>query len=331
MNLHKITDSSTSNETTYSVGVDIGGTNTVFGIVDCNGVIIATSRFSTAGFSTAEEFTAGLSERILSLLKDNGIADSRVAGIGIGAPCANFITGVIEGATNLPWPSPIPLRDLVEDITGMHVATSNDANATAIGEMIYGVAQGMRNFIVITLGTGVGSGIVCDGRLLTGHRGFAGELGHCSIRRESDRLCECGRYGCLQTYCAASGVCRTARQILSAHPETPSRLRDIPEEQFTAEAICLEAQKGDNLAIETFRFTGEILGEACADFATFCDPEAIILFGGVAKAGNLLINPMKMAMEQNLLHIYRDRIQILQSRFSEAQAAILGAAAMIHS
>lgn len=312
----------------YSVGVDIGGTNTVFGIVDHEGNIIGSSRFPTGAFKEAETFCEHLSKSILKLMRDFDVKRDEVEGIGIGAPCANFNTGFIEAATNLPWPSPIPLRQLVAHATALPVAVTNDANATAVGEMIYGVAEKLTDFVVITLGTGVGSGIVCDGHLLTGSHGFAGELGHCSVRRPSDRMCACGRLGCLQTYCSAEGVCETARRLLAQHPDTPSTLRDLSPQHFTSQSICREALAGDTLARETFRFTGEILGEACADFATFCDPQAFIIFGGVAKAGVLITDPMRLALEENLLHLYRNRIKILASKFSDEQTAILGAAAM---
>lgn len=306
----------------------MGGSNTVYGIVDNDGHILASAQFPTASQQSAEKFCEHLSECILSLIKQHNITLDQISGIGIGAPCANFNTGKIEGATNLPWPSPIPLKQLIEAHTSLSVSVTNDANAAAVGEMIYGVAKGMKNFVVITLGTGVGSGIVCDGRVLTGSRGFAGELGHCSVRRTSDRMCACGRKGCLQTYCSASGVCETAQRLLTNNANTPSVLRDIPKTKLTAKTIFQAAMQGDALARKTFRLTGEILGEACADFATFSDPEAFIIFGGVAKAGELITKPLQRELDKNLLHIYKNHVKILTSKFDDAQAAILGAAAM---
>lgn len=314
-------------EKKYAVGIDIGGTNTVVAVVDRRGEILSRGEIRTncCGDNIGKYIDVLASE--ISQVINMSCTSEDVVGIGIGAPCANFINGVIEAATDLPWPSPIPLKDMVEKTTGLPVAVTNDANAAAAGEMNYGAARGMSDFIMITLGTGVGSGIVCNGVLLTGHQGFAGELGHCSVRRESDRDCGCGRKGCLQTYCSASGVVRTALELM-ANSLQPSSLRSVAPEVLTSRMVYDAAVGGDALAMETLRFTGEILGECCADFASFSDPEAIILFGGVAKAGKLITEPMREAMERRILHLYKGKVRILTSTLPEAEAAILGAAAL---
>lgn len=317
-------------EKQYAIGIDMGGTNTVVAAVDRRGMIAGRKSIKTgcAG-SDINQFIEILSKTIQEVITDAS-ASGEVVGIGIGAPCANFTTGVIEAATDLPWPSPIPLKEMIEKATGLKTAVTNDANAAAAGEMSYGAAKGIDNFIMITLGTGVGSGIVCNGVLLTGKQGFAGELGHCSVRRDSKRECRCGRIGCVQTYCSASGVTRTALELM-ADKLWPSELRNIAPADLTSKMIYDAALKGDRIAVETMRFTGEILGECVADFASFTDPEAIILFGGVANAGELITIPMKDAMEKNILHLYADKIKILTSTLPQEEAAILGAAALAWS
>lgn len=310
----------------YVAGVDIGGTNTEFAIVDRRGNIIASDRIPTIGHSDAASYCGILAAAIFSVADKAGVKRN-LRGIGIGAPCANYITGEIEAATDLPWPSPIPLKRMVEAATSLPVAVANDANAAAIGEMTYGAARGMKNFIVLTLGTGVGSGIVCDGRLLNGSRGFAGELGHVIVRRNDDRKCGCGRYNCLQTYCSAKGIVLTALKFLK-NSETSSLLRELPESEITSAEVAKAATSGDTIAKDVFEFTGAVLGEACANFAAFTDPEAIILFGGVAKAGNLLIEPMIRSMEENMLHLYSGRVRVILSGLNDASAALLGASAL---
>lgn len=309
----------------FVIGVDMGGTNTVYGLVNRRGEIIAHRSFPTASEPTAEAFASRLGENIKALISDCN-ADDAVVGIGVGAPCANYFTGEIEAATDLPWPSPIPLGRLLSEATGLPVKMSNDANAAAIGEMSYGAARGLRDFIVITLGTGVGSGIVCNGQILNGNRSFGGELGHVKAWTVEDRPCGCGRKDCLQTYCSAKGVVSTARKLMAKHPE--SRLCLLKEEQLTSKLIAEAANAGDETAKEVFRFTGEVLGEACAHFAAFSDPEAIIIFGGVSRAGELLLAPLRESFDRNVLHLYRGHVTICTSELNEADAALLGASAL---
>ena len=244
----------------------------------------------------------------------------------VGAPNGNYYKGTIEFAPNLPWKGVIPLAALFEDKLGIPTALTNDANAAAIGEMTYGAARGLRDFIMITLGTGVGSGIVVNGQLVYGHDGFAGELGHVIVERDG-RICGCGRKGCLETYCSATGVARTAREFLVARSE-PSLLREIPAEEIVSKDVYDAAIKGDKLALEIFEYTGNILGRALADFIAFSSPEAIILFGGLAKSGDLIMKPIQKAMDENVLKIYAGKTKLLLSQLKDADAAVLGASAL---
>lgn len=310
----------------YVLGIDIGGTNTVFGIVDARGVVIASASIKTAKHNNINDYIDELYTEAMRLLEANDAVD-KVHGIGIGAPNANYFTGVIEDGVNLPWPTPIPLAQLVSDKFGIPVAITNDANAAAIGEMTYGAARGLKDFIMITLGTGVGSGIVINGQLVYGHDGFAGELGHVIVKRNNGRLCGCGRTGCLEAYCSATGVARTAREFLEVRTE-PSLLRNIPVEEITSKDVYDAAIAGDKLAKDIFEYTGTILGEAFADFTVFSSPEAIILFGGLAKSGDLLMKPLKNAMEKNMMPIFEGKVKILLSELKEADAAVLGASAL---
>ena len=303
----------------------MGGTNTHIALVDPAGKIIDRRHLPTNGWPTAADFVAEAATLISDITNSN--RHCKVAGIGIGAPCANADTGTIEGATNLPWPSPIPLAQMMRQATGLPVAIENDANAAAMGEMAYGAARGCRNFIMLTLGTGVGAGVICDGHLLAGSRGFAGELGHITFPFASDRKCACGRNGCLQTVASASGVVATALRMLESDGAT-STLSSVDASELTAHDVYTHALAGDPLAASVFDFTGRCLGQACAEFAAFTDPEAIILFGGVAQAGDMLIGPMKKALEANVLHLYRQRIQIMLSALPESDAALLGAASL---
>ena len=275
----------TNMEKPYVVGIDIGGTNTVFGIVDARGTVIASDSIKTGAYADVETYVDEVCKNLLPLLEANGGKD-KIKGIGVGAPNGNYYTGTIEFAPNLPWKGVIPLAALFEERLGIPTALTNDANAAAIGEMTYGAARGMKDFIMITLGTGVGSGIVINGQLVYGHDGFAGELGHVIVRRENGRVCGCGRKGCLETYCSATGVARTAREFLTARTE-PSLLRSIPAENITSKDVYDAAVKGDKLAQDIFNFTGTILGEALADAIAFSSPEAIVLFGGLAKSGDM--------------------------------------------
>lgn len=313
-------------EKNYVIGIDLGGTNTEFAVVNARGEIVDRDSIPTVGHSDIYEYISRLKIGVDALVKRTGTRGCLRA-IGVGAPCANRYTGCIEAATDLPWPSPIPLASLLEQAFSLPASITNDANAAAAGEMAYGRARGLKNFIMITLGTGVGSGIVCDGHLLSGTRGFAGELGHVLVKGRGNRLCGCGRYDCLETYCSAKGVVRTAREMLEMSNEA-SELRDIPDGSLTAKVICDAARRGDKIAKEVYDFTGRMLGEACANFAAYTDPEAFILFGGVAKAGDLITKPMREAMEENMLHLYKDRVEILFSSLSDAEAALLGASAL---
>ena len=313
-------------EKPYVVGIDIGGTNTVFGIVDARGTIIASSSIKTSGYPTVEEYADEVCKSLLPLIIANGGVD-KIRGIGIGAPNGNYYTGTIEFAPNLPWKGILPLAAMFEERLGIPTALTNDANAAAIGEMTYGAARGMKDFIMITLGTGVGSGIVVNGQLVYGHDGFAGELGHVIVRRENGRQCGCGRKGCLETYCSATGVARTAREFLVARPE-PSLLRDIPAEEIVSKDVFDAAVRGDKLAQDIFEYTGRILGEALADFIAFSSPEAIILFGGLAKSGDYIMKPIQKAIDDNILKIYAGKTKLLISELKDADAAVLGASAL---
>ena len=310
----------------YVVGIDIGGTNTVFGIVDARGVVIASSSIKTQQYADVNDYIDELYKAIMRLLEAHNAVD-KIHGIGIGAPNANYYTGMIERLVNIPWPTPLPLAKMVSDKFGIPVAITNDANAAAIGEMTYGAARGLKNFIMITLGTGVGSGIVINGQVVYGHDGFAGELGHVIMKRNNGRLCGCGRTGCLEAYCSASGVARTAREFLEIRNDD-SKLRDIPLDQITSKDVYDAAIAGDPLAKEIFQFTGNMLGAAFADFTVFSSPEAIILFGGLAKSGELLMKPIRESMERNMFPAFKGKVKILPSELKEADAAILGASAL---
>lgn len=310
----------------YVLGIDIGGTNTVFGIVDARGAVVASNSIKTARHSRLDDYLEELYTEATRLIKAND-AEGKIHGIGIGAPNANYYTGVIEQGVNLPWPTPIPLADLVSQKFGIPVAITNDANAAAIGEMTYGAARGLKDFIMITLGTGVGSGIVINGQLVYGHDGFAGELGHVIVKRNNGRLCGCGRTGCLEAYCSATGVARTAREFLEIRSDE-SMLRNLPVEQITSKDVYDAAINGDRLAREVFTYTGTILGEAMADMMVFSSPEAFILFGGLSKSGELLLKPLREAMDRNMLGIFKGKAKVLLSELKEADAAVLGASAL---
>lgn len=315
----------TNMEKPYVVGIDIGGTNTVFGIVDARGNIITSGSVKTQAYTKVEEYVDAVCQNLLPLILAQGGTD-KIKGIGIGAPNGNYYSGTIEFAPNLPWKGIIQLAAMFEERLGIPTALTNDANAAAVGEMTYGAARGMKDFIVITLGTGVGSGIVVNGQLVYGHDGFAGELGHVIIRREG-RICGCGRKGCLETYCSATGVARTAREFLAARTDS-SLLREIPAEDIVSKDVYDAAVKGDKLAQEIFSFTGNILGEALADAIAFSSPEAIILFGGLTKSGDYIMKPVAEAIEANVLDIYKGKVKLLISELKDSDAAVLGASAL---
>ena len=313
----------------YVIGVDLGGTNTVFGIVSARGEVIAQDAIKTKQHKTAAEFVeAGLACLRPLVTQVGGI--EQIQGMGIGAPNGNYYNGTIEFAPNLPWAHDgvIPLAQLFSDALGIPVKLTNDANAAAMGEMTYGAARGMKNFIVITLGTGVGSGIVINGQLVYGCDGFAGELGHVIMdRRPEARPCGCGRKGCLEAYCSASGVAHTASEILQT-TDRPSLLREKPLDDIESLDVSIAADKGDEVAQEIFEFTGKMLGEACADFAAFSSPEAFIFFGGLCKAGDLIMNPIKASYDASVLKIFKGKPKFLVSSLMNANAAVLGASAL---
>ncbi len=316
----------TNVEKPYVMGIDIGGTNSVFGIVDARGTVLAVDKIKTQKYEKIEDYVDALTSGMKALIKAND-AEGKIKGIGVGAPNGNFYTGTIEFAPNLPWKGVIPLANLISEKMGVPCALTNDANAAAIGEMTYGAARGMKDFIMITLGTGVGSGVVCNGQLVYGHDGFAGELGHVTIRRENGRLCGCGRKGCLEAYASATGVARSAREILTSSTE-PSTLRDIPAEEITSLDVFNAAKAGDKIAKEIFEFTGKILGEAFVDFIAFTSPEAIVLFGGLAHAGDLLFEPIQRTIDENVMPIFKGKTKLLMSELKDADAAVLGASAL---
>lgn len=313
-------------EKPYVVGIDIGGTNTVFGVVDARGTVLYSSSIKTGKYVDIEDYVAALGIGLLQVIDQAGGPD-KIKGIGVGAPNGNYFNGCIEFAPNLPWKGKIPLAQLIsEKVGGIPVALTNDANAAAIGEMTYGAARGMKDFIVITLGTGVGSGIVISGNLVYGHDGFAGELGHVIVRRNG-RQCGCGRQGCLEAYTSATGVARTAREYLEIRKDE-SLLREFDPSDITSKDVYDAAMKNDKLALEIFETTGAMLGEAFANFVAFSSPEAIILFGGLTKAGDLIMEPIKRAMETNMLKVYEGKTKVLFSQLKESDAAVLGASAL---
>ena len=312
----------------YVIGLDLGGTNSVFGIVDSRGNIKATTAIKTQGYDTVDDYVDAAVNALQPIIDQVG-GLSQIKAMGIGAPNGNFYNGTIEYAPNLSWghDGVVPLAKMFsERLNNLPVALTNDANAAAIGEMTYGVARGMTNFIDITLGTGVGSGIVINGQMVYGSDGFAGELGHMVVRPDG-RSCGCGRKGCLEAYCSATGVARTAREFLETSDE-PSLLRDMKPEDITSYDVSVAASKGDALANRVYTFTGELLGEACANFATFCSPEAFIFFGGLTKAGDLLMEPLKKSYDAHVLKIYKNKAKFLVSSLEGSSAAVLGASAV---
>lgn len=311
----------------YVIGLDLGGTNSVFGIVDSRGDIKATTAIKTQGYKDVNDYVDASVEALKIIIDQVGGID-KIKAMGIGAPNGNYYNGTIEFAPNLEWGHDgiVPLADLFSKKLGIPVALTNDANAAAIGEMTYGVARGMKNFIVITLGTGVGSGIVVNGQLVYGCDGFAGELGHVIVKPEG-RTCGCGRLGCLETYCSATGVARTAREYLETTDE-PSVLREMNPADITSYDVAMAAGKGDALAQRVYEFTGKLLGESCANFAAFSSPEAFIFFGGLTKAGDLIMKPIKKAYDENILKIFKGKAKFLVSGLDGSSAAVLGASAV---
>lgn len=313
----------------YTIGLDLGGTNSVFGIVDDGGNIVAHTSIKTQGYDTAEAYVDSCMKALLPVIEQAGGLE-QIASMGIGAPNGNILSGCIEYAPNIVWAHAyrVPLAKMFSDrLGGLPVKITNDANAAAMGEMNFGVARGMKDFIVLTLGTGVGSGIVCNGQLVVGCDGIAGELGHVIMERDNGRLCGCGRYGCLETYCSATGVARTARQFLEESDES-SLLRKLAPATITSYDVAKAAEAGDALALRIFSYTGEIMGKACADMTVFSSPEAFIFFGGLAKAGDLLLEPIRKSYEANVMANFQGHARFLVSSLEGAGAAVLGAASL---
>jgi glucokinase len=310
-----------------AVGIDIGGTGTKFGIVDRDGNVLFTDEMSTKKHKEVETFIDEL-HTVLSAMIDKAGGIGRIKGIGVGAPNGNFYTGTIEYAPNLPWKGIIPLAKMIEAKFNLPVSLTNDANAAAIGEMMYGAAKGMKDFIMITLGTGVGSGIVANGKLIYGHDGFAGELGHTIVIPDGRVHPGTGKKGSLESYASATGVRYTAIELLHNSKEE-SLLRKVPEDQLDSKAVYDAATQGDKVALEIFEFTGKILGLALANAVMFSSPEAIILFGGLTKAGDLILKPTREHMEANLIQVFQNKVKLLVSHLKESDAAILGASALV--
>jgi len=309
------------------IGIDVGGQTTKCGVVDARGTVLAQTVIRTDTYTEIEPYIAELAAALQHIISEAG-AEGLIRGIGVGAPNGNYYTGEIENAVNLTWggTKKIAFSKLLSDaMNGIPVSLTNDANAAAMGEMTYGAARGMKNFIMITLGTGVGSGIVIDGKIVYGHDGFAGELGHTCAVRNNGRLCNCGKTGCLETYCSATGVARTAREWLEMSSE-PSTLRSL--DKVSSKDVYEAAKDGDKLALKIFDYTGNILGQKFADFIEFSAPEAIVLFGGLARAKDFLREPIERSMNANVLPLWRGKVKLVFSQLKESDAAILGASAL---
>ncbi len=308
------------------IGIDVGGTTTKCGVVDARGTVLAQTVVTSLS-EDVNDFIATVAEGLGRIIEEAG-AKGRIRGIGVGAPNGNYYTGEIKNAVNLTWckTGTVPFAKLLsKKMGGIPVSLTNDANAAAVGEMTYGAARGMKDFIMITLGTGVGSGIVIDGKVVYGHDGFAGELGHTCAVRDNGRQCNCGKRGCLETYCSATGVARTAREWLEMSDE-PSSLRSL--DTITSKDVFVAAQEGDALAKRIFEYTGKILGRSLSDFVAFSAPEAIVLFGGLARAKEFLLEPLEKSMNENMLPLWRGKVDIVFSTLKESDAAILGASAL---
>lgn len=309
----------------YVIGLDLGGTNSVFGIVDARGNIVATTAIKTQAYPDFDDYVKASVDALMPIIDTVGGIE-KIKALGIGAPNGNYYNGTIEYAANLVWQGVVPIAKKFEEALGIPVIVTNDANAAAVGEFTYGVARGMKNFIMITLGTGVGSGIYINGQLVLGCDGLAGELGHLTVV-PGGRTCGCGRKGCLETYCSATGVARTAREYLDKR-DTPSLLRDIKPEDITSFEVYKTAVAGDELAKEIFEVTGSMLGEACANFALFCSPEAFIFMGGLTKAGDLLMKPLQKAYDEHVLSVYKGKAKLMLSGLKDSETAVLGASAL---
>lgn len=308
------------------VGIDIGGTNTKFGLVSTDGKVLFQSKVRTKDYSDFEQYIDVLSSEIKKSLLETD-AGATIIGIGIGAPNANFYRGTIEQAPNLPWKGIVPIVDVIKKHFDVPVLITNDANAAAMGEMIYGKAKGMKDFIVITLGTGLGSGIVCNGQLVHGHDGFAAELGHVIVN-PIGRECGCGRRGCLETYVSATGIKRTVYKMLADYMHD-SELRGVSFYDLKTKMIAESANRGDFVARKAFEYTGKMLGEKLADTVVHTDPQAIFLFGGLSLAGDLIFEPTRKYLEETLMPIYKGKVQVLPSGLQNQSAPILGASSLI--
>ncbi|WPO82870.1 ROK family protein [Chryseobacterium sp. JJR-5R] len=309
-----------------ALGIDIGGTNTKFGVVNHRGEVLEKGNLRTDAYETVEQYIDALYENIYPLIERHS-KERTFEGIGIGAPNGNYYTGTIEQAPNLPWKGVIPFGKLMTEKFNLRATVTNDANAAAYGEMLFGAARGMKDFIMITLGTGVGSGIVASGKLIYGHDGFAGELGHTIVKPGGRKHWSTGSEGSLEAYASATGIAITAKKMRAEFPE--SMLSQFPEESINSKTVHECALKGDPISIEVFRYTGQKLGEALANFVMFSSPQAILLFGGVIKAGDFILKPTKLHMERNLLPIFRNKVKLVFSELDEADAAILGASALV--
>ncbi len=315
-------------ENKYAIGIDVGGTTTKFGIVNNKGEILFQGRIPSNEHDFIEDFIQELYVNLSPMINEVGGID-KIIGIGMGAPNGNIYSGTIEYAPNLKWKGIIPMAELIAKKFGVQAKLTNDANAAAVGEMMYGCTKNMKHFITITLGTGVGSGIVIDGKIVVGHDGFAGELGHTIIRPGGRMHKNTGMRGSLESYASATGVRETAIELLTQFPEKESLLRNYTINELTSQTVFECAMQGDPIANEIFEFTGQILGESLANFIMFSSPEAIVLFGGLTKAGNLLLNPTRQAMEANLLPIFKNKVKLIFSELNESDAAILGASALV--
>lgn len=312
----------------YAIGIDVGGTTTKFGIVNQEGEIVVQSRIPSNDHDFIEDFIHELYLKLQPMINQVGGIEN-IVGVGMGAPNGNIYTGTIEYAPNLKWKGIIPMAELITKKFGILARLTNDANAAAVGEMLFGCAKKMKHFITITLGTGVGSGIIIDGKIVVGHDGFAGELGHTIIRPGGRLHKSTGMRGSLESYASATGVRETAIELLTMHPDKESLLRNYTINDLTSETVYECAIQGDPIANEIFEFTGQILGESLANSVMFSSPEAIVLFGGLTKAGNLLLNPTRKHMEENLLPIFKNKVKLIFSELKESDAAILGASALV--
>lgn len=322
------TQTETENLKEFAIGIDIGGTNTKFGIVNHRGEISNRGVISTVGHNDIHQYIDTLYNDLAPAIENVG-GMQYIKGVGVGAPNGNYYSGTIEYAPNLPWKGVIPLAKLVSEKFKKPCTLTNDANAAAMGEMMYGAARGMKDFIMITLGTGVGSGIVANGQMIYGHDGFAGELGHTTIIPNGRLHWGTGMKGSLETYASATGIAITAKEFLDERINEESLLRNIEHDDIDSKAVFDAAIKGDKIAMDVFDHTGKILGLALANFVMFSSPEAIILFGGVIKAGKILMDPIRKSMEENLLPIFQNKIKLLFSELAESDAAILGASALV--